>query len=163
MGIGIRDSRKTMQQMVKKTLFGSSIEADVGHSFNQWFQFLKAKLTGYDPSSNMKRRSAVEVIFQQYTMDEFQIEQLHKHTHDMNNKYAHVFDENIERGVDYGNGRKFKGKPFSKDNFPVQTTAGANQRLREYGERLTLDAEALKEFVEDRNAKREADGWKYEL
>jgi len=164
MGIAVRDYRKTMQQMVKKFLFGSSVEADVGNSFHQWFQFMKAKLTGNDPSTvQQKRRSAVDVNAQQYIMDEFQIGELHKHTHDMNNKYEHYYNPEVKRGVDYGNGRKFKSKPFSSTNFPVQTTEGAKQRLRENADRSMLDAADLKDFVEERNAKRIADGWKYEL
>merc|ERR1712110_12677 len=59
-GMGIRDIKKTLTTMAGNLLLGSNVEANAGAFFAQWFNFIKAKVTGFDLKAESAKRSAVE-------------------------------------------------------------------------------------------------------
>lgn len=112
MGLGIRDLKKTILTMFGNLLFGSRIEANVGAFYSQFFQLIKAKITGFDLRAESDKRSALEVFQPKQVYDAWQLEQWHKHIADCHNKFEHLFNPEVKRGVEYGRGRGHPDSPF---------------------------------------------------
>jgi len=141
-GLGIRDIGKSITDMFTNVFLGSNVQANVGAFWVQFFNMVRAKVTGFDLKAESAKRSGISAFQPIQKYDEFQIQQWHKHIADCHNKFEYLKNpaSGQKRGVEYGNGRGHADSPFGPNMAKVMN-AEMLQRVYEEKEKFNQHAD----------------------